>query len=85
MKDIIIIEAHRNGYGIDQLCSTMTAGELIEWLSNYDENTPVYIGNDQQSYGWYTYGEIDENYLYDRYRIAGEFPEFFDEEDDEDE
>ena len=54
----IIINANREGYGIDQIRSTMTVGELIDALSDFDEDTPVYIGNDRQSYGWYTYGGI---------------------------
>jgi hypothetical protein len=54
----IIINANREGYGIDQIRNTMTVGELIDALSDFDEDTPVYIGNDRQSYGWYTYGSI---------------------------
>ena len=55
----IIINANREGYGTEQIRRTMTVGELIEALSEYDEDTPVYIGNDRQSYGWYTYGGIN--------------------------
>lgn len=54
----VIINANREGYGTDQIRRTMTVGELIEALSRFDEDTPVYIGNDRQSYGWYTYGGI---------------------------
>ena len=56
----VIINANREGYGIDQISRTMTVGDLIELLSQYDEETPVYIGNDQKDYGWYTYGSINE-------------------------
>ena len=34
----------------------MTAGELIAYLEQFDEDTKVYLNND---YG-YTYGSIDE-------------------------
>ena len=54
----IIINANREGYGTDQIRNTMTVGELIDALSDFDEDTPVYIGNDRNSYGWYTYGGI---------------------------
>lgn len=54
----IIINANREGYGTDQIRNTMTVGELIDALSEFDEETPVYIGNDRTSYGWYTYGGI---------------------------
>lgn len=55
----IIINAKRTGYGTDQIARTLTVGDLIEALSQYEEDTPVYIGNDPTSYGWYTYGGID--------------------------
>ena len=56
----IIINANREGYGIDQIRRTLTVGELIEILSQYDEETPVMIGNDpQRNGGWYTYGSIN--------------------------
>ena len=54
----IIINANREGYGTDQIRNTMTVGELIDALSDFDEDTPVYIGNDRKSYVWYTYGGI---------------------------
>ena len=61
----LIINANREGYGTDQIRHTMTVGELIEMLSQYDEETPVYVGNDPQSYGWYTYGGITWNDLHE--------------------
>ena len=54
----IIINANREGYGIDQIKNTMTVGELIDELMGYDPETPIYIGNDRRDYGWYTYGSI---------------------------
>lgn len=52
----ILINTFREGYGIDQIKSTMTAGELIEFLQGYDEDTPIYLAFDNQ----YTYGGIKE-------------------------
>jgi hypothetical protein len=51
----LYIEARRKGYSPDQCGKTMTVGELIEALAEYDEDTKVYISND----GGYTYGNID--------------------------
>lgn len=57
----LIIDAQREGYGTDQIRRTMTVGELMAMLEQYDEDTPVYLGHDRQSYGWYTYGGITED------------------------
>lgn len=54
----IIINAERTGYSTKQIRHTMTVGELIEMLSDFDEETLIYIGNDRTDYGWYTYGGI---------------------------
>lgn len=51
------IETLREGYGIDQIRKTLTAGELIELLSEFDEDTPVYLSFDNG----YTYGGITES------------------------
>ena len=56
----LIIEANREGYAIEQIRRTMTVGEQISVLEQYDEGTPVYLGHDRQSYGFYTYGGITE-------------------------
>lgn len=53
----LIYSASRDGYGIDQIRRTMTVGELIYFLSQYDEDTPVYLSFDNG----YTYGGIDED------------------------
>ena len=62
----IIINAKRDGYGTDQVGRTLTAGELIAMLEQYDEDTPVFIGNDMRTYGWYTYGSIREGDICER-------------------
>lgn len=53
---VLFIEGKRNGYGIDQCGETLTVGELLALLEDYDEDTPIYLRND----GGYTYGSITE-------------------------
>lgn len=53
----LIYNTFREGYGIDQIRRTMTVGELISFLSDFDEDTPVYLSFDNG----YTYGGITEN------------------------
>ena len=55
--EVLYIEGRRNGYGPDQCGRTMTVGELIEFLSQFDEDMPIYLKNDNG----YTYGSITEN------------------------
>lgn len=52
----LLIQTVREDYGLDQIHRTMTVGELIDFLSNYDEDTPVYLSFDNG----YTYGGITE-------------------------
>ena len=68
----LLLEAQREGYATDQVGRTMTVGELIDWLQQYDDDTPIYISNDRG----YTYGAIRDS------RIREEWDE---EEDDEEE
>lgn len=53
----LYINAQCEGYGIDQIRHTMTVGELIRCLENFDEDTPVYLKHDNG----YTYGGIRWN------------------------
>lgn len=53
-KEYITIEAKREGYDVDQIGYTATVGDLINYLSQWDEDTPIYISNDNG----YTYGGI---------------------------
>lgn len=57
MKQVLYINASRDGYAIDQIRRTMTVGELVECLGQFDEDTPVYLKHD----GGYTYGGINWN------------------------
>ncbi len=38
----LIMEANRTGYGKDQIRATMTVGDLIAFLEEYDEDTLIY-------------------------------------------
>lgn len=53
------INNNRNGYSPDQCGQTLTVGELISILSDYDEDRLVYIRNDNG----YTYSSITERDL----------------------
>ena len=57
MSDILILNTRRTGYGVDQVGRTMTAGELVEFLQQYDEDTKVYLAFDNR----YTYGAVSES------------------------
>ena len=58
-KPVIIIEAKREGYTIEQAedeREAITVGELMQLLEDFDEDTKVYISNDNG----YTYGSVTE-------------------------
>lgn len=55
--DALFLDAHREGYTPSQVFSTMTVGQLIALLGDYDEDTPVYLRHDNG----YTYGGITED------------------------
>lgn len=74
MKNALYINGNRNGYSPEQCGRTMTVGELIEFLSEYDENRPVYLSNDNG----YTYGSIGELDFFEKEEEPEE-----EEEDDE--
>lgn len=79
----IIIEGTRDGYGIDQVeDNTMTVGELIDYLSQFDRDTKVVIGNDFKGDYYYTYGAINYDSLASADIVDPE--EDYDEEDEED-
>lgn len=54
--EALYIEGKRNGYGPDQCGRTLTVGELVRILGDFDEDCPVYLRNDNG----YTYGSITE-------------------------
>ena len=58
----LFIEGRREGYAPSQIDRTMTVGELIEKLSEYDEDTLVYLNNDNgYTYGSITYSSFEDN------------------------
>ncbi len=52
----LFIEGRRNGCSPAQCGNTMTVAELMAYLEQFDEDTPVYLKNDRG----YTYGSIDD-------------------------
>lgn len=52
----LILNTRRDGYGTNQIGRTMTVGDLIEFLQDFDPETPIYTGHDN----CYTYGPITE-------------------------
>lgn len=75
LKDVVMINTGRDGYTTEQCGKTMTVGELIEALSEFDKDTEVYLKNDNG----YTYGRITNG------RIELEDVEYDPEDEDEDE
>ena len=67
MREAIVFEAKRSGYGIDQLLEgyswdmPVTVGALREFLEDYDEDTLFILSHDKG----YTYGSIDINECFD--------------------
>lgn len=64
----IVYETFRAAYGIEDIKRTMTVGELIEFLSQYDYDTPVYLSFDNG----YTYGGLTEDRFEERDDEEGE-------------
>ena len=63
----LIYSTFREGYGIDQVNRTMTAGELINFLAQYDEDTPIYLSFDNgYTYGGLTEERFEEDYGEDK-------------------
>ena len=52
---VLYIEGRRNGYDPDQCGETMTVSAMIEFLSQFDGDLPIYLNNDSG----YTFGNID--------------------------
>lgn len=76
-NEYLVINARRVGYGIDQVedDGTMTVGELINLLSDYQDNVKVIVGNDFKRGDWYTYGPLTEGDVYDVKIVEGESDE----------
>ena len=56
----LFINGKKNGYSTGQCVETLAVRELIEILQGYDEDTLVYLRNDNG----YTYGNITRYDIY---------------------
>lgn len=72
-KQVVIISAMREGYALSQINYTMTVGELIECLEQYDEDAQVYLSHDNG----YTYGGINESRICEEYTGESEEEETY--------
>ena len=57
----LFIRGKREGYDTEQCGRTLTVRELIEILQGYDEDTKIYLNNDNG----YTFGSIREGDIYE--------------------
>lgn len=73
---VLFIEGRREGSSPEQCGGTMAVGDLIEWLDQFDYDTPVYLSNDKG----YTYGSLTESSFEER-----EADEDYDEDEDQEE
>jgi hypothetical protein len=62
MRTVVTIETSRTDYSAKAAAErSLTVGELIEMLSEYDENTKVVFSNDNgYTYGRISFGICDE-------------------------
>lgn len=59
--EVAVIRATRDGYSIEQVVKkAITVKELIAWLRQFDEESPIVISNDNG----YTYGPIRRYDIY---------------------
>ena len=56
-REALFINANNNGYEPSQCGRTITVGELIDLLSDFDEDMPIYLKFDNG----YSYGSIRED------------------------
>lgn len=64
-EEVVFFNTSRSGYSPDQCGPTMTVAELVEQLSEFDEDSLVFFRNDDG----YTYGHLSD---YDCVRFGGE-------------
>ena len=57
----LFIQNVRSGYNSEQCGYTMTVAELIEYLEQFEEDTKIYISNDNG----YTYSPIRESNFFE--------------------
>lgn len=56
MENCLYLDTKRSGYSEDSCGDTITVSDLIEILSQYDGDLPVYFRNDNG----YTYGNLTD-------------------------
>ena len=62
----LYINANRTGYSPCQIQHTMTVGELIAALEEFDEDTPVFLKHARgYTYGGISWNDIEEEYSED--------------------
>ena len=61
----------RDGYTPSQCGYTMTVGEFISYLEDFESDMPIYLSH----HNGYTYGSVTDNTVY---------PTYYDDEDDDD-
>ena len=54
MESIICLDTARDAYAIQECYRSMTVREMIDYLSQFDEDSPIVFRNDKG----YTYGNI---------------------------
>lgn len=64
----LYIDGRRDGYDTNQCGRTLTVRELIEYLEQFDDDTKVYLRNDNG----YTYGSITESSFTDSEELGEE-------------
>ena len=75
-KTVVMIEGRRDDYSAgDLIDNTMTVGELISLLEEYNSDTPVMINNDNG----YTYGAIRSHTIEEE---EVDLDEYYDDEED---
>ena len=63
MESIICLDTARDAYAIQDCYNSMTVREMIEYLSQFDEDSPVVFRNDKgYTYGNITHGSFEEVY-----------------------
>lgn len=70
MKKALVFEARRDGYGIDQVRSPVTVGELKVLLEDIDDDMLFILSHDNG----YTYGSLSR-YGTIREEVEGEYEE----------
>ena len=53
-NNMVVLYVNREGYDPEQIRDTMSVGELIKCLEQFDEDDKIYVAHD----GGYTFGGI---------------------------